>query len=92
MGGLGLRSASAHASAAYLSSVIGSKQIVDEIHHNFPHRDSLDTPLAIFRTAAGTLPPAILEDLSDPSAGDFSQKRLSYLVESQVQSTLIKDF
>ena len=92
MGGLGLRSASAHASAAYLSSVIGSKQIVDEVLQNFPYRNSLDTPLAIFRTAAGTLPPAILEELSDPSTGDFSQKRLSYLVDSQIQSSLLKDF
>ena len=92
MGGLGLRSASAHASAAYLSSVICSKQIVDEVLQNFPHRNSLDTPLAIFRTAAGTLPPEILDELSDPSTGDFSQKRLSYLVDSQIQSSLLKDF
>lgn len=91
LGGLGLRSASSHASAAFLSSIIGSEQIVDEILGNFPFRNSVDAPLAIFRTAAGSLPPAVIANLSDPS-GDFSQKRLSHLVDSNVQSTLIQEF
>ena len=92
MGSFGLRSASANASAAYLSSVIGSKPIVDEILQNCLHRNPLDTPLSIFRTAAGSLPPAVLEDLANPSTGDFSQKRLSYLVDSHIHSSLLKDF
>ena len=38
MGGLGLRSASSHASAAYLSSLAQTKPIVDQILMSFPFR------------------------------------------------------
>ena len=91
LGGIGLRSASSHAAAAFLSSIAQSKPTVDEILRNFPFRHNLDMSLAVFRTAAGSLPPEVLADLSDPSTGDFSQKRLSHLIDSNRQSALLHE-
>ena len=90
LGGLGLRSASTHASAAYLSSLVQTRSIVDLILIDFPDRHDLDLPLSIFRAAAGSLPPQVAADLN-PDSGDFSQKHLSYLIDTNLQSTLLKD-
>ena len=90
LGGLGLRSASSHASAAYLSSLVQTKAIVDEILMSFPSRHDLDFPLSLFRTAAGSLPPDVTASLSLDNA-DFSQKHLSYLIDSNSHSTLLKE-
>jgi hypothetical protein len=91
LGGLGLRSASSHAEAAYLSSLVQSKSTVDEILRDTPPSQSLNTPLAFFRTAAGHLPPETIADLSNPSSGNHSQKHLSFLIDSNLQSSLLSD-
>ena len=90
LGGLGLRSASSHSAAAYLSSLVQTKPLVDEILMSFPSRHDLDFPLTIFCTAAGSLPPTVTASL-DPDTGDFSQKHLSYLIDSSIHSTLLKE-
>ena len=90
LGGLGLRSASTHAAAAYLSSLVQTSPTVDQILINFPDRHDLDLPLSVFRAAAGSLPPSVVADLTLDS-GDFSQKHLSYLIDSSLHSTLLKD-
>ena len=64
MGGLGLRSATSHATAAYLSSLVQTKPVVDEILMGFPHQHNLDFPLSLFRAAAGTLSPTATASLS----------------------------
>lgn len=90
MGGLGLRSASSHAPAAYLSSLVQTKSVVDEILMSFPHRHDLDFPLSVFRVAAGNIPPTVAADLSLDS-DNFSQKHLSYLIDSNDHSSLLKE-
>ena len=90
LGGLGLRSASSHATAAYLSSLAQTRSIVDEILLNFPYRHDLDLPLSFFRAAAGSLSPSVVADLTSDT-GDFSQKHLSYLIDSNLHSTLLND-
>ena len=90
MGGLGLRSAPAHAAAAFLSSRVQTKSTVDEILMSFPHLNDFDFALSLFRTSAGCLPPEVSANLATDS-GDFSQKNLSYLIDSNLQSTLIKE-
>ena len=89
LGGLGLRSASDHATAAFLSSVLQSKPTVDRILVNAPHLSTIDTPLALFRTAAGSLPSSLLDNLSDPSS-DISQKSLSFIIDSNLQRNLLE--
>ena len=92
VGGLGLRSASTHAAAAYLSSLVHTRSTVDQILINFPDRHDLDLPLSVFRAAASSLPPQVVADLMlIPNSGDFSQKHLSYLIDANLQSALLKD-
>ena len=67
-----------------------TKPIVDQILVNFPFRHDLDFPLSLFRTAAGTLPPDVAADLISDS-GDISQKHLSYLIDTNAHSTLLKE-
>ena len=90
MGGLGLKSAVAHAPAAYLSSLVQSKDVVDKLLPSFSHRHDLDASLSIFRAAVTSLPPSALEKL-DFVDGDFSQKNLSHLIDSDILSSLLKD-
>ena len=90
LGGLGLRSASSHAAAAYLSSLAQTKSTVDQILMSFPFRHDLDFPISFFRAAAGSLSPTVLETLT-PDSEDLSQKRLSYLIDSNLHSSLLKD-
>ena len=92
LGGLGLRSASSHAAAAYLSSLAQTKPTVDHILMSFPFRHDLDFPISFFRAAAGSLSPSVLETLTpDSSSEDLSQKRLSFLIDSNLHSSLLKD-
>ena len=90
LGGLGLRSASSHATAAYLSSLVQTKPMVDSILKAFPHRHDLDLPLTVFRTAAGAINSSALAALSIDS-GDFSQKHLSHLIDTNLQSSLFQE-
>ena len=87
MGGLGLRAASSHAPAAYLSSSVLTAPLVDNILRSYLHRHSLDLSLSIYRLAAGNLSALQVESLL-PDSGDFSQKHLSYLIDSNLLSTL----
>ena len=88
--GLGLRSASTHASAAFLSSVAQSLVKVNEILKDDAHHLSIDAPLALFRTAVGSLPPTVMEELADPN-GNKSQKHLSYLIDSNLHANLLNE-
>ena len=90
MGGLGLCSASSHAAAAYLSSLVQTKSVVNKILMSFPHQHDLDFPLSVFRVAAGNIPLAGTASLS-LNTEDFSQKHLSYLIDSNDHSSLLKE-
>ena len=63
--------------------------MVDNILKAFPHRHDLDLPLTVFRTAAGAINSSALADLSIDS-GDFSQKHLSHLIDTNLQSSLFQ--
>jgi hypothetical protein len=86
MGGMGLREASSHCTAAYLSSLMQTKALVDQILGDFPNRHSLDIPLAIFRVTAGS--PALTSD--DFASGNFTQMSLSLQIDTHRQKTILE--
>ena len=90
MGGLGLRSAYEHSPAAYLSSLVQTKEIVDSLLGDFAFRQDLDASLSLFRSSVTSLPPSSIASL-DPANGDFSQKHLSYLIDSDILTYQLKD-
>ena len=70
--GLGLRKASLHSRAAYLSSSIQTKAIVDRVLIKLPHRRSFQEALASFLATAGPLPPEIENDLNTLEPTNFT--------------------
>ena len=69
---------------------IQTKPIVDRLLGVFPQHHSLDVPLTIFRTIAGNVPPAALSDLGDFATGKFTQKHLSHLIDTSLQTSLLQ--
>ena len=88
-GGLGLRKASSHCFAAFLSSTAQTTHIVDGILHNFPHRRSLQETLDDFLTTAGPIPQSAEDDLKTMDPVHFTQSKLSHLVDTNIQADLL---
>ena len=88
-GGLGLRKATLHSRAAYLSSSVQSKAIVDKILQAFPHRRPLQEALASFLATAGPLTPETEADLTTLQSNHFTQSKLSHHIDSNLQTTLL---
>ena len=70
--------------------MVQTKDIVDRILQSFPFRHDLDFTLSLFRNASGFIGPNNAANL-DLESGDFSQKHLSYLIDSSLQSSLISE-
>ena len=91
-GGLGLRKTTLHSYGAYLSSTIQSKETVDKILSNFPHRRNPTVLLNKFITASGPLPQSSVDDLLTLEPSHFTQAKLSQLVDSRLHNCLLAQF
>ena len=84
LGGVGLRSAEAHCSAAYIASVANSRPILDALlPHPLPPR-SLESSFPLLQNATGN-PTFTSIDLLPP---DFTQNSLSKLIDQATFSRL----
>ena len=88
-GGLGLRKASSHCFAAFLSSTAQTSRIVDAILQNFPHRRSVQEALDDFLATAGPIPQDTEDDLKSLDPIHFTQSKLSHLIDSNAQASLL---
>ena len=97
-GGLGLRLASNHASAAYLSSVSAASPLVQEIRQRQDREDLQDDHISLPSTTPPSLRAAMQElqtHLGDPltyeEVASSSQKSLSYLVDANSAACLLEE-
>ena len=80
MGGVGIRRSFDLAPASFLASVSFSLPLVEEVTKH-PSRISISDPLAIFNLKCG-------EDFVEEAIVSYTQKQLSFLVDSRNKSTL----
>jgi hypothetical protein len=86
LGGLGLRLASSHSVAAFLSSTAQCTLLTDETLSKFPDQPSVDVAMDLFCTTTGRSAP-----LTDPEHNNFSQKSLSRIIDNRHQNNLLEN-
>jgi hypothetical protein len=84
---MGLRSASHHSVAAFLSSVAQTEPLVNDILASFPDRIPVDVPFTHFCNFAGT-PDLTFDNLKSKSS---SQNSLSHMTDSNTQKLLLEN-